>query len=93
MNLCADRLYALWQAVWQRISWQMLFVFGAGIFLWRNILFPMVADDYSYASGIFGYIAYNKHIAISYNSSCMSLYKRTIGLFKFPYSAFDCNSF
>ena len=49
MNLWADRLYALWQAVWQRISWQMLFVFGAGIFLWRNILFPMVADDYSYA--------------------------------------------
>ncbi len=49
MAVWADRLYALWQAVWQRISWQMLFVFGAGIFLWRNILFPMVADDYSYA--------------------------------------------
>ena len=49
MAVWADRLYALWQAVWQRISWQMLFVFGAGVFLWRNILFPMVADDYSYA--------------------------------------------
>ena len=49
MEVWADRLYACWQALWQRLSWQMLFVFGAGVFLWRTILLPMVADDYSYA--------------------------------------------
>ena len=49
MEYCADRLYGLWQAFWQRLSWQMLFAFGAGVFLWRNILLPMVGDDYSYA--------------------------------------------
>ena len=49
MAVCADRLYRLWQAFWRRLSWQMLFAFGAGIFLWRNLLLPMVGDDYSYA--------------------------------------------
>lgn len=49
MNGCADRLYGLWLSLWQRLSWQMIFAFGVGIFLWRNILMPMVGDDYSYA--------------------------------------------
>lgn len=49
MEVWSDRLYSLWQALWQRLSWQMLFVFGAGVFFWRNILIPMVGDDYSYA--------------------------------------------
>ncbi|WP_297965916.1 DUF6056 family protein [uncultured Anaerovibrio sp.] len=49
MDLLADRLYSLWNYLWRRLSWQMLFIFGVGIFLWRNLLFPMVADDYSYA--------------------------------------------
>ena len=49
MEVWADRLYGLWQALWQRLNWQMLLFFGAGVFLWRNILMPMVGDDYSYA--------------------------------------------
>ena len=49
MEVWADRLYGLWQALWQRLSWQLLLFFGVGVFLWRNILMPMVGDDYSYA--------------------------------------------
>lgn len=49
LNDYADRLYSLWLALWQWLTWQMIFIFGAGIFLWRNILLPMVGDDYSYA--------------------------------------------
>ena len=49
MELWADRLYGLWQALWWRLNWQMLLFFGVGMFLWRNILMPMVGDDYSYA--------------------------------------------
>ncbi len=49
MEVWADRLYGLWQALWQRLNWQQLLFFGAGVFLWRNILMPMVGDDYSYA--------------------------------------------
>lgn len=49
MEIWADRLYSLWQALWRRLNGHMLFAFGAGVFLWRNILMPMVGDDYSYA--------------------------------------------
>lgn len=49
INIYADRLYGIWLFLWQRLTWQMLFIFGAGIFLWRNTLIPMVGDDYSYA--------------------------------------------
>ena len=44
MNLWADRLYALWQAVWQRISWQMLFVFGAGHLIGINGVLQLLSD-------------------------------------------------
>lgn len=44
-----DWLYCRWSTVWQRLSWQVILAFGAGIFLWRNLLMPMVGDDYSYA--------------------------------------------
>lgn len=49
MDSWADRLYSLWLSLWHRLTWQVLLAFGAGIFLWRNLLLPMVGDDYSYA--------------------------------------------
>lgn len=49
VDIWSDRLYGLWQALWQRLSWQLLFFFSAGVFLVRNIFMPMVGDDYSYA--------------------------------------------
>lgn len=48
MKPLADRLYGLWQVFWQRLSRQMLLVFGQAFF-YRNLLLPMVGDDYSYA--------------------------------------------
>lgn len=44
-----DWLYCRWSHLWQRLNWQVILAFGTGIFLWRNLLLPMVGDDYSYA--------------------------------------------
>ena len=45
----ADGAYRLITDAWDRLSWQMILLTLVGLFLIRNLLFPMVADDYAYA--------------------------------------------
>ena len=36
-------------AIWRALPWQSIPLFFGGLFLWRNMLYPLFGDDYAYA--------------------------------------------
>lgn len=44
-----EKRYQAISQLWKNLPWQLILLFGAGMFFLRNLLLPMVGDDYSYA--------------------------------------------